>query len=103
LHDGKSCFFFALSSQLEPTSLTQVETLLSLIRQLEATVLELQETTNFVDREHRLNEAAAYQKGIAAAIERLENEHFRKDPRKGLRRALTRYDAAQVSRDNPSS
>ncbi len=71
------------------------EKLQSLSNQLSEVIRELGETGNHRDRATKLFEISGYLHLMALTVERMKNEAFRKDPRHGLRRALTRHESIQ--------
>lgn len=64
--------------------------------QLQLSLEEIAETVNLRDRENRLFEARSYIRQIADLVEREQNEMFRKDPKKGLQRAMLRWNTDSI-------
>lgn len=78
-------------------AVTRVERLLCQARRIKSVLRELQDVGNHRDQAARITEIKGYMKLFSLEFERLENEHFRKNPELGLQRAMARYNSMQKS------
>lgn len=68
-----------------------IDLLLYQIGQLKISTTELQEAENIRDRAALLAELRSYHRLLDSTIERLENDHFRRDPKTLLQRSFLCY------------
>lgn len=80
--------------------MTRLDLLLYHLGQMKSSVEELKEAVNPREQAARIFEIRSYYRQLGEHLERLENEHFRKDPAKGLQRALNRHKKVEESQGN---
>ncbi|MCW0220792.1 MAG: hypothetical protein OJI67_20865 [Prosthecobacter sp.] len=67
-----------------------IDLLLCYARQFQESAEELKDTVNIKDRGSRLNEMKEYYRLLGVHLEKIQDEHFRKNPAQAVRRAIFR-------------
>lgn len=84
--------------------MTRLERLEIELNRIKGALQELAETGNHREQAARIFEIRGYLNLFSLELERLQNEHYRTDPKQGLHRAKTRYNSMQTGlRENDTN